>query len=83
MAAVAECLTLTCRTCGELKPAGQMAVDHGKASTQCKACRYARQKLLRHARGVVYPCTGCEQYQACVKNWTPCDTFRAWVEAAC
>lgn len=73
---------VTCRTCGEVKPAEQMAKGHGRRSTECKVCRNRRKRLLLSARKLAYPCPGCERYQACVTAWTPCEAFKAWVEAA-
>ena len=74
---------MTCRVCEQAKPSGQMMVYRGKRSTVCRSCTNARKQALLAARKLAYPCPGCERYQACVTSWTPCEAFRAWVEAAC
>ena len=73
---------VTCRVCEQVKAASQMMVYRGKRSTVCRSCTNERKQALKAARTLAYPCPGCEQYQACVTSWTPCDTFKAWVEAA-
>ena len=73
---------MTCRVCEEAKPATQMMVYRGKRSTVCRACTNKRKQALLAAKKLAYPCPGCERYQACVTAWTPCEAFKAWVEAA-
>ena len=77
---------MTCRVCEEAKPSRQMTVYRGRKSTVCKACTQRRKQASERARLAMketpYPCPGCERYQACVTAWTPCEAFKAWVEAA-
>ena len=75
-------LMVTCRVCEQVRAADQMKVYRGRRSTVCRFCFNQRQRELVAARKLAYPCPGCEQYQACVTAWTPCDKFKAWVEAA-
>lgn len=78
---------VTCRVCEQAKPSKQMTVFRGRKSTVCKACTQRRKQASDRARRAMkktpYPCPGCERYQACVTAWTPCEKFKAYVEAAC